>query len=391
MKRPLVLIVLAMTFLASTGALAQEEDEEAPAPRPTDELAILTPYPAVAVEPGDQVTFNVTVTSPTRAEVGLSASGVPDGWTPAFRGGGFELDSVMVGPQTPAEVEFSVSVPTEAGEDTVPITLTADSGSETAEIDLRLRVSAAAGGEVTMTPDFPGLRAAAGETATFDVTVRNDTPADLQFELNASGPQGWQVTAQPAGEEQARTLSVEAGSEESITVEATPPAQAEARQYPITVEATSSETSVSTELVVEVVGSFSMNLTTSDERLNADVTVGSSTELPLLVVNNGTAELTGVTMSATPPSGWDVTFDREELEPIPAGETAVVTATITPSEEAVAGDYVINFSAEGDDASDQAEIRTTVTPSAVWGILGIALIALTLAALAWVFRRFGRR
>lgn len=390
MKRALVLIVLSMTFFAGLGALAQEEEEPA-GPVPSDELAIVTPYPAVAVEPGDQVTFNLTVTAPNRSEVNLSASGVPEGWTSSFRGGGFELDSVMTGPATPAEVEYNVTVPAEASEDTVAITITADSGSETAELQLRLRISAAAGGEVTMAPDFPGLRAAAGETATFDVTVRNDTPADLQFELNASGPSGWQVTAQPSTEEQASTLSVEAGGEATVQVEATSPPQAEAGQYPITVEAIAPENTVSTELVVEVVGSYSMTLSTSDERLNADVTVGSSTELPLLVVNNGTAELTGVTMEATPPSGWEVTFDRSELEPVPAGETAVVTATITPSEEAVAGDYVVTFSANGEDANDEIEVRTTVTPSAVWGILGIALIALTLAGLAWVFRRFGRR
>ena len=96
-------------------------------------------------------------------------------------------------------------------------------------------------------------------------------------------------------------------------------------------------------------------------------------------------------MSATPPSGWDVAFDQETLPEIPPGETAVVTATITPSEEAVAGDYVLTFSASGEDANDEIEVRTTVTPSAIWGILGIGLIVLTLAALAWVFRRFGRR
>jgi uncharacterized membrane protein len=37
------------------------------------------------------------------------------------------------------------------------------------------------------------------------------------------------------------------------------------------------------------------------------------------------------------------------------------------------------------------EVRTTVSPSAFGGMVGIGLILLTLAALAWVFRRFGRR
>src|SRR5690606_30752087 len=173
-------------------------------------------------------------------------------------------------------------------------------------------------------------------------------------------------------------LAVEAGSEENITVEATSPPNAEAGEYPITVTATAEGQEVSTELVVEVIGSYSMDLTTQDERLNAEVTVGSSSDLALLVINTGTAPLTGVSLSATPPSGWEVTFDQEELQPIPPGETAAVTATITPSEQAVAGDYIITFSASGEEADDEIEVRTTVNPSPVWGFLGVGLIVLTL-------------
>ncbi len=84
-------------------------------------------------------------------------------------------------------------------------------------------------------------------------------------------------------------------------------------------------------------------------------------------------------------------FQIEAADAIDRGESVVVTATITPSEEAVAGDYVVSFSADAEEATDSVEIRTTVTPSAVWGLLGVALIALTLAGLAFVFRRFGRR
>ncbi len=386
-KRVLVLIAGLLVMAASTVAVAQTEETTTV----VDSLSITTPYPAVAVEPGDQVTFDLTISSSDRGEVDLSASGVPEDWGGTFRGGGFQLDSVMVDPAVPAEVEFSVSVPAEATEETVEMTVTADAGNETADLRLRVRVSVAAGGEVTMTPDFPGLRDAAGETVTFDVTLRNDTPADLQFELDASGPAGWQVTARPSTEAQASTLAVDAGTTQTVRVEATSPPRAEAGQYPISVLARAGSTEVTTDLIVEIVGSFSMDLSTTDERLNADVTVGSSSDLGLVVVNTGTAPLTGVSLSATPPSGWDVSFDRSELEAVPPGETAVVTATITPSESAVAGDYVITFSASGEDVNDQIEVRTTVSPSAVWGLLGVGLIALTLAALAWVFRRFGRR
>lgn len=389
MKRALTILVALLVAMApAIGALAQTE--ETPPAQP-DRLTMVTPYPAVAVEPGDQVGFDLTLAAPETTAVALSVEGVPEGWTASFRGGGFELDSVTVGPGLESEVELSVTVPADAAEGTTEMTVVAGGGGDTVQLPIQIRVSAAAGGEVTLVPDFPGLRAPAGETVTFDVTLRNDTPSDYQFELDASGPAGWQVSAEPASEAQAATLGVEAGAEESIRVEATSPAQAEAGQYTISVLARAGDVEVATDLIVEVIGSYSMELSTTEQRLNADVTVGSSSDLGLALTNTGTAPLTGVTLDATPPSGWEITFDTPEMASIPAGETVVITATITPSEEAVAGDYVVNFSANAEEASDSVEIRTTVTPSAVWGLLGVALIALTLAGLAWVFRRFGRR
>jgi uncharacterized membrane protein len=118
--------------------------------------------------------------------------------------------------------------------------------------------------------------------------------------------------------------------------------------------------------------------------------VGSSNDLQLLLTNTGTAPLDEVVVGVTPPSGWEVAFDHQTVA-IGPGETVPVIATITPSEEAVAGDYVITFTATHEQADDQIEVRTTVNPSAIWGFVGIAVIALTLAGLAWVFRRFGRR
>lgn len=389
--RRLAALVVALTLWAAPAAVAQVEDEAQPRV-PADELTVSTPYPGVAVEPGDQVSFDLAVAAPEQVDVALSVDGVPEGWTAGFRGGGFEVDAVTAGPGLEPELTFDLTVPADAAEGTTEMTVVASGGGETVRVPLQVRISADAGGEVTMTPDFPGLRAPAGEAVSFSVELNNGTPADLQFELDSTGPAGWEVTAQPSGEAQASTVQVAAGATETVTVEATSPPQVEAGQYPITVQATAEGVQVEAEMIVEVVGSFSMELATADQRLNAEVTVGSSSELDLLVTNTGTAPLQGVELSATPPSGWEVTFDQDVIPAIEAGETVVATATITPSEQAVAGDYVITFSATQEEAeSGDVEIRTTVNPSALWGFVGIALIALTLAGLAWVFRRFGRR
>ncbi|MGH8875091.1 MAG: NEW3 domain-containing protein, partial [Acidimicrobiia bacterium] len=145
------------------------------------------------------------------------------------------------------------------------------------------------------------------------------------------------------------------------------------------------------DLLVELTGTFDIILQTQDQRLNAEVTAGAPSELALLVGNPGTAPLTAVSLDATAPSGWEVTFAPESIDAIPPGETAQVTAAITPSPEAVAGDYRITFRSSVDQATDTIEIRATVSPSALWGLVGVGVIALTLAGLAMVFRRFGRR
>jgi uncharacterized membrane protein len=144
-------------------------------------------------------------------------------------------------------------------------------------------------------------------------------------------------------------------------------------------------------MIVEIVGSFSLDLTTVDQRLSTDVSADGSSDLELVVTNTGTAPIQGIEMSSTPPSGWDVTFAEPGIAELGAGQSVNVLATITPSDQAIAGDYVIAFSAVSEQARSEVDIRTTVNPSALWGFVGIGLIALTLAGLALVFRRFGRR
>jgi uncharacterized membrane protein len=384
--RPLVGLIALVILSLAIPAAAQEEPTE-PAP---DQLTVTTAYPRVAVEAGDQASFEIAVTSPDPTEVALDVTGLPEDWTTTFRGGGFEVDGVTAGPTAP-ELTLDVSVPPETSEGSYDIVVSASGGGSTVELPLQVRVSAQAGGEVTLTPDFPGLRVPAGETASFSVELRNDTPTDLQFELTSAGPAGWDVTAQPAGEPQAATIQVDSGSTSTISVEATSPPRAEAGEYTISVQGTAPQTQVETEMIVEVVGSFSLEMTTADQRLNTEVSADGSSDVQLVITNTGTAPIQNIELSATPPSGWDVTFAEPVIAQLEAGQSVSAIATVTPSDQAIAGDYQISFSANSEAANSSVEIRTTVNPSPLWGFVGVALIALTLAGLAWVFRRFGRR
>lgn len=384
MRKVKVAVALAGLFLVSLVA--------APATAQTaGGLTLTTPYPGLTVEPGDTAGFDLSLTATSTTSVSLAVEGVPEGWTATFRGGGFVVGQVTAGLEAAPDLRLDVIVPTETTEGDYPLTIEASSSAGNVSLPLQVTVQGGAGGVVTLTPDFPGLRGSASDTFTFNIEVRNDTPSEVQLELGAEGPIGWTVEARPQGAAQASTITVNSGSTGQVTVTATPPANAAASIYDLRMTARGGGVDNEVALQVQITGSFEMELTTPDQRLNAEVTAGQATQFPLVVFNSGTADLANVALSATPPSGWDVTFDSEVITTVAAGEFVTVNATITPSSQAIAGDYQVSFRASNDEANASMEIRSTVSPSAFGGLVGIGLVLLTLAALAWVFRRFGRR
>jgi uncharacterized membrane protein len=116
-----------------------------------------------------------------------------------------------------------------------------------------------------------------------------------------------------------------------------------------------------------------------------------------VVQNTGSGPLSNLTVSATPPTGWTVTFDAASISDLAPGKTQNVTTTITPAGNAVAGDYTIAFnvsapgSASVPGASASQTVRVTVQVGLNWLIVGGALIVLVLIGLSWVSGRFGRR
>jgi uncharacterized membrane protein len=378
-------------FIAVLSALAPPLAAQTDTGQTDAGLTLTTPYPGLTVEPGDTASFDLLLTAASPTTVDLSVDGVPDGWTANFRGGGFVVNQVTAGTAEAPDLTLSVIIPTGTADGNFPLTVSADSSGNTATLAIEVVVLGGARGTVTMTPEYSGVRGPSSETFTFPVDIRNDSPAEVQLELSAEGPIGWVVEARPQTQTQASAITVEPGATTRITVTANPSTTAAAGVYDLRVVARGGGVDAEAPLQVQITGSFDMQISTPDQRLNADVTAGQATQFPVIVFNTGTADLVEVSLDAIPPSGWEVTWDTEVIPTIAAGDFATVNATITPSAEAIAGDYQITFRASSDDANASMEVRTTVSPSAFGGLVGIGLILLTLAALGWVFRRFGRR
>jgi uncharacterized membrane protein len=354
-------------------------------------FSITTPYPSVVVAPGASVSFDVTVTTPVPERVGLALSGAPADWTALIHGGGNVIDAIETGGSSPPSVRVDVTVPSSARSQAT-LVLMATAAEGTRRLDLQVRVEASAAGEVTLTTDFPSLQGPAGQTFDFNLTLSNQSAQDLTFAVNAQGPDGWTVNAKLTGQSQAASAVVKAGSTSGVTVSAQPPDGVAAGTYTIQVVATAGARQIPGTLQVVVTGSYSLAMSTPDQRLNGNGVAGQSSDLSLTLTNSGTAAITNVKLDSTPPSGWKVTFDPATIASLDAGKTQTVTAHIVPSSDAVAGDYVVTLRASGDQSTNSSvDIRFTVETSLMWAVVGIALIGVVVVGLWWVFRHFGRR
>jgi len=359
-----------------------------------DGLEVTTPFPAVAVAPGTKVSFDLTVTSTRDATVALQLGGVPEGWDASLIGGGFVVDGVAVTPDADGKVRLDVDVPADAADSSTALSVTARGGGAQDVLPITIRVNAEAAGDITLTTSTPELTGSSDASFSFDLQLQNDTAQDVTASVAATGPPDWVVKAELSGEAQAASTVVEAGATQNVTVTATAPTNVAAGSYPIKVEARAGDRTIAADLAIDVTGSYSMTLSTPNDVLSASGSAGSPTSQAFDITNDGTAPITAVTLTHAAPSNWEVTYaPAEGVVSIEPGATETITATITPSSEAVAGDYVVTFTAKGTEGGAEAtsQIRFTVETSPLWALIGLGIIVLIVGGLFYVFRTYGRR
>ncbi len=386
MRRNWAVLFLLAFLIALTGPVPARAQEG-------QGLLLFCDYPARVAELGETVTFNLTLrlTASTPQTVYLDVKGLPEGWEATFRGGGNVVRAVYVEPEKDASVSLRVVVPENIPGDTYRWTVTARGEGVSAEFPLEVTVAAKLPPRLSLSVDLPTLRGSATTTFRYDATLKNEGDEETTVNLQASAPQGFQVSFKYLGQD-VTSLPVGANESKRISIEARAYTQIPAGSYPIEVAAVGGESQANISLVAEVTGQPDLTIRTPDERLSTQVYTGRETPIQLLVQNNGTATALNVELSASPPSGWSVRFEPDRIPEIPAGQQVEITMHVKPAEKAVAGDYMLTVRARPQDGGyESADFRITVLTSTLWGVVGILLIAVAVAVVAWAVMRFGRR
>lgn len=377
--------------LASVPAIAQEQPTEAPELRG---FWLTTPHPELAIRPGETESIALTLRNanlpPQRAS--LEVSGVPDGWTWSLKGGNREIGAVIVSPNATEEVKLELTPPAGTTGESFPIDVKARYGTETADLPLVVKLSNEGDGGLELKPELPALRGTARSSFSFKVEVTNNGAEETLFNLAANVPEGFQTRFKRGyGSEEITGLPIEAGASENVTLEVTPARSAPAGSYPVVMEVSGGGTTASTELSIEVTGQPEVALAGPQERLSGQAEAGKEASFPFTLANSGSAPAADIELSATPPSGWKVEFEPERIDMLAPSATSEVNVKITPSERAIAGDYMVAVRASGGSVSESQQFRVTVNTSTLWGVAGLGVIAAAVLVLGMAVMRYGRR
>ena len=394
MRRILMVSVLSTLVLlgglVSSPALAQDPQAQQDA---SPALAVFTSYPAQDAEVGEIVTLPLTLHMVGSAPqvVRLSMQEAPQGWTATFRGGGRIIQAVYVQPASDSTADLRLEPPKDVSPGTYRFLISAQGDGIAATLPIELTLQEKLPPSLQLDVDLPTLKGTPTTTFRYQATLKNDSDQDSVVNLVADAPAGFQVTVSASGQE-VTSLPLKANESRSLSIEVKLPPETPAGQYPVTVQAQGSNTQATLALTAEVAGQSELSVTTPDGRLSGQAYAGQQTPLKITLKNTGSAAAQNIQLSANEPSGWSVDFEPKQVAEIsPNGEVGV-TANVRPAEKAVAGDYMLTVSAQPEGGtSHSADFRITVLTSTLWGVVGVALIAVAVVVVGLAVIRFGRR
>jgi uncharacterized membrane protein len=384
--------ILAVSVLVLVAAAANAADK----PAAVTGVYLTTRYPGLTVRSGETTTIDLSLRnySEPPQQFTLSVPEAAPGWKATILGGGQPVASTIVAPDSEEKLQLRLEPPEHATPGGYRFVVAAHPASGT---ELRLPITVTVGQELPaklkLTTNFPALRGAATTSFKYKMTVANDSGRDATINFSADAPKNFQVSFTEAyGAQQLTSIPIEAGKSKDIEASVSLPRDTPAGDYKLVLHAKSEAAAAALPVSLTITGQPRLALSGEGGRLSGEAYAGRSSQLNVIVRNDGSEAARDVELSATAPEGWKTSFEPKQMAELAAGKSQTVQVTLTPSERAIAGDYqtTIRASAAGGQ-SESANFRITVLTSTLWGAVGIGVIAVALLVVVFAVARFGRR
>jgi uncharacterized membrane protein len=383
--------IAALAAFALAVAPAVKADD---APAGVKGLFLMSDYPAVTVRPGETSSITLRLQNYALApqRLALSVSGVPAGWTATLMGGGQPVAAAMPATNSSVALELRLDVPKDAAIGTQTLTVSATGDSENVNLPVAVTLAKDLPAKLTLTPQLPELRGTSKSSFEYQLNIKNDSGKKLIVALSAQAPQNFDATfTEQYGSQELNAVPVDPGQTKDVKLKVTPPNTAGAGDYKVTARVAAEDASVTTDLGLTITGQPRLDVSGREGLVSTRASAGKETSVPVVITNTGTAPAEDIQISGSAPSGWKVEFDPKTVDRIAPNDSKEVQALITPTDKAIAGDYVTTIRAAARGESASTTFRVTVTTSTMWGIAGVGIIGVALLVMVGAVARFGRR
>jgi uncharacterized membrane protein len=391
MRYRLIALVSAVLSLLAVCCIAASAED---AKTDVKGLFLLTDYPAVTLRPGTNSSINLKLQNygvpPER--LALSISGVPTGWTATLIGGGQPVSAALPATNANVSLELRLDVPKDAPVGTTNLTVNAQGATSNASLPIAVTLATDLPAKLTLNPQLPELRGTSKSNFEFQLSIKNDSGKKVLVSLAATAPQNFDATfTEQYGSQELNALPLDAGQSKDVKLKVKPPNTIAAGKYNVAAKVSAEDATASTDLVIDITGQPKIDIAGREGVLSAKASAGREETIPVVLSNSGTAAADQVELSGSVPSGWKISFDPKTVDRIAPSENKEVKALVTPSDKAVAGDYVATMRASARGDSSSQTFRVAVTTSTIWGIVGIAIIGGALLVMIGSVVWFGRR
>ena len=239
----------------------------------------------------------------------------------------------------------------------------------------------------------PSKTAMIGENPLYQITIKNSGKADDTYRLDIEGlPDNWYCRYKEVkeGKEDIYELFISSGEEKTLYLEFVPPYDVEIGEYNFTSLIQSSTELYDLNLTLNLRGCYEMRL--YSRRLSYVVKRGEKVVIEVTASNIGKGgTITNIRPAITAPEGWTATIHPKEVSSLKPGESEKFGVSITPPGDITASDYKVTVKLKSDQLEEEEDFRITVEESSNVALYGVVIIVIVIVALAFMFRKYGRR
>jgi uncharacterized membrane protein len=339
-------------------------------------LALTSPVVKRLTPPGTTLLLEFTITNRgDQTENVMFSVAAPTGWDTKVLDSVGEIENILLAPGS-AKYNLEISVP-ETATNVENIVLTAN-GTSTATLAFTI-TSKVYSDEIKLKTTYLSISDELGSKVSLPLSVTNLGEVDKQVTLEADVPNSWSISFKASSNMDVKTLLMESGSTEQLTMELEAPDSATVGNYKVIVKALDVNGALLDTLSVDInlrVGTSDIEVISSFSEVS--VKAGESITFPLAIWNKGDAD--SLTLLTVPvlPENWDASFISDDLAissiRIPSGESESIQLVVNPPNSVVSGTYNLVAVIESADGV-QHQTNFTIT------VLGSYQLAMDLSTL----------